>query len=306
MYSSIYTMIEKAVTGEVNKIAKEEIIEQCYALLQKRSNNYSYIVFDNLERVFNNEQIKEELITLIQCLEDKELNKYKVRYLLVGIPSSLKEFFHSIDYFQPIANRITEITKLNGFSAIELKQFLQDTLLDKLHYDLSSSQLDEIKDYTMLITDGMPLRVQQYLLLLANLIQSNYKAYDKHLLPKAAHELLKGHYSEIETLAEQYFNTPTNKFSRGNQLIFILGKLGHDNVFTIDSLQKLFSKFFPITTNSQDLRISRYLTPLTVGNPPLVKKIDKNKFRVVDGNIKIWINSSLYIEENTEIVRQSV
>lgn len=306
-FDSIFTMIEKAVTGSVNKIDREEIIETCYAKLQQNAGGkYTYIVLDNLERISDKNQIKNEIVTLIQLLEDAELSKYKVRYLLVGIPSSLKEFFQEIEYFQPIATRIAEISKLNGFSNKELYMFINQTYIEKLHFNLNKTQLEEIQKYTMLITSGMPLRVQQYLLLLAELIIESQKVYSKHLLVKSAEKLLKAHYSEIEILAEQFFIPPTNKFSRPNQLMFLLGKLGNDNIFTVDSLLALFNQFFPLTTKHKDLRISRYLTPLTSSDTPLVAKIDKTKFRLIDSNVKIWINSKLYIEVDTEIVRQNV
>ena len=304
-HKSIFTMLEKAITGTVNQIQTEVLIEQCYQKLYEKSNNkFTYIVLDNLERISSKKSIKEEIITLIQLLEDAEFNKYKIRFILVGIPSSLKEFFSEIEYFEPIANRISEVTKLNGFSNTELLEFLESTFTDKLHFDILETQLSEIKEYTMQITDGMPLRVQQFLLLLAEGILENQKVYVKQLLAKSAKKLLDAHYSEIETIADEFFLEPTNRVQRRNQLIFILGNIEH-NVFTLKNLQVAFKRLFPLTTKGEDLQVNRYILPLTKGEKPLVKKIDKKRFRINNGNIKIWINSILYIESGTEIVRKN-
>lgn len=306
-HTSIYPLLKNTILGSTIQVSDgDDIVEKCYeALYQKSQTKYTYIVLDNLERIVSNASFKENIVTLINLLEDPLLSKYKIRYMLVGIPSSLKEFFHDIEYFQPIANRISEMRKVEGFTKNELISFIEKTFNDLLFFGINKAKITEISEYILEITDGMPLRVQQYLLLLSKQIISNAKEYNRELLSKAAHELLKTHYAEIETLAEQYFIEPNGKVKRRNQVIFLLGKIGKENIFTLEQLATLMKRFFPKTTEDYTIQINT-IVPLASGAKPLIKKIDKKRFRLNDTNVKMWINSQLYIDLKDEIVRKKV
>ncbi len=312
MYDSLFCMLEKKILGSSGKIVKNEILDVCYSKLNEKNHtqrNPSFIVFDNLEHLESigiDPRYKNELILLIHSLDNRELSAYNIRYLLVGIPSSLKEFFSGMSIlFEPIANRIREVPTLDGFEVSELNEFLRKTLVEKLFFHISNSSLKEISEYIQKVTDLIPLRVQQFLFYLAHEIMNNCKKYEKELLYESSKKWIYAHYSEVEIVFDEHFLTPTSRVKKTNQVIFLLGKIDTSNIFTNQDLIGLYRKYFPTTFKKGTINMSMIFSGLSKGNKPILKKINnRDKFRLVDSRLKILINSRLFIGEKEVIYKK--
>lgn len=299
MYDSLFYLLEKNILENISGKRKDEILEACYAKINNNSKP-SYIVFDNLEHLAD-DILKRELISLLHNLDNSAYSKYNVRIMLVGIPNSLKDFFSNMNIlFEPIANRIREIPKLNGFEKFELLNFLEKTLVGKLLLNLTKTNLEEIANYISSVTDLIPLRVQQYLLYLTKEIFDNNKVFSKELFSKASKKWIESHYSELEITFDEYFLPLTGKIQKRNQLIFLLGKISKDSLFTNKQLLDMYNKHFPNSVKS-NINISQILAALMKGNQPLIVKMNKDKYRLRDSRMRILINSKLAIDSK-EIV----
>lgn len=300
MYDSLFYLLEKNILENISGKRKDEILESCYEKITKNNSKPSYIVFDNLEHLAD-DILKRELISLLHNLDNSSYSKYNVRIMLVGIPNSLKDFFANMNIlFEPIANRIREVPKLNGFEKSELLNFLEQTLIGKLLLNLTKTNLEEISTYIASVTDLIPLRVQQYLLYLSKEIFDNNKVFSKELFSKASKKWIQSHYSELEIIFDEYFLPLTGKIQKRNQLIFLLGKISKDSLFTNKQLSDMYSKHFPNSVKSS-INISQILAALMKGNQPLIIKMSKDKYRLRDSRMRILINSKLAIDSK-EIV----
>ncbi|WP_151950680.1 ATP-binding protein [Aliarcobacter butzleri] len=300
MYDSLFYLLEKNILENISGKRKDEILESCYDKITKNNSKPSYIVFDNLEHLAD-DILKRELISLLHNLDNSSYSKYNVRIMLVGIPNSLKDFFANMNIlFEPIANRIREIPKLNGFEKSELLNFLDQTLIGKLLLNLTKTNLEDIFNYIASVTDLIPLRVQQYLLYLSKEIFDNNKVFSKELFSKASKKWIQSHYSELEITFDEYFLPLTGKIQKRNQLIFLLGKISKDSLFTNKQLSDMYSKHFPNSVKSS-INISQILAALMKGNQPLIVKMSKDKYRLRDSRMRILINSKLAIDSK-EIV----
>lgn len=300
MYDSLFYLLEKNILENISGKRKDEILESCYEKITKNNSKPSYIVFDNLEHLAD-DILKRELISLLHNLDNSSYSKYNVRIMLVGIPNSLKDFFANMNIlFEPIANRIREVPKLNGFEKSELLNFLEKTLIGKLLLNLTKTNLEEISTYIASVTDLIPLRVQQYLLYLSKEIFDNNKVFSKELFSKASKKWIQSHYSELEIIFDEYFLPLTGKIQKRIQLIFLLGKISKDSLFTNKQLSDMYSKHFPNSVKSS-INISQILAALMKGNQPLIIKMSKDKYRLRDSRMRILINSKLAIDSK-EIV----
>lgn len=301
-HESLFHLLERDILDSITNDRKDIILEKCYKKIQSTNKNKpSFIVFDNLEHV-HNDLIKQELISLIHILDNRNFDKYNVRCMLVGIPNSLKEFFSGLNsLFDPIANRIREIPKLNGFEKEELKYFIEKTFVEKLFFSLSKKDIEEIMAFTINVTDLIPLRVQQFLLELSSEIINNNKKYMKSLCYSASKTWINSHYSELDTIFDEYFLSPNGKVQKRNQILFLLGKITKDGEFTNKYLTTMYNKTFPITSSKGTTGISAILAVLTKGSNPIVKKICRDKYRLKDSRIRILINSKLSMNEKEVI-----
>lgn len=298
MYDSLFYLLEKNILKKITNKRKDEILEDCYKKISETNTTKpSFIVFDNLEHLSNN-LLKQELISLIHNLDNQSYSKYNVRIMLVGIPDSLKDFFKDLNiFFEPIANRIREIPKLNGFEKNELSDFLEKTLKDTLFLNLTKTNLEDITNYISSITDLIPLRVQQYLLYLSKEIIDNNKIFQKELFSKASQKWINSHYSELETIFNEYFLTPNGNIQKRNQVIFLLGKINKDSLFTNKQLTDMYKKTFPLTSKKGDTNFSQILAALMKGSHPLIKKDSKDKYKLKDSRMRILINSKLAMND---------
>ena len=80
-------------TGQFELVEKEPFL-QCLEYVRKKANKRkALIVFENLEAIFEDTKLMKELGNLILLLDDDIYAKYNVKFLIVGTPSQIKEYF---------------------------------------------------------------------------------------------------------------------------------------------------------------------------------------------------------------------
>lgn len=92
--------------------------EACIVSLRKKAgrDRECLLVLENIEIIFANTRLMEELGNLITLLDDEYFGKFKVRLLLVGLPSGLGEYFQNIETRTTVANRLVEIPEMSRLS----------------------------------------------------------------------------------------------------------------------------------------------------------------------------------------------
>lgn len=103
-------------SASISHEGKYEILQQdrllaAFKKLSEESKGWgeSVIILDNVETIFSNEKLMDELADIIILLDDERYSKYNVKFLLVGVPCGVIEYFSKSKNRSSVGNRITEL-----------------------------------------------------------------------------------------------------------------------------------------------------------------------------------------------------
>lgn len=184
----------------------------------------AFIVLDNLERIFAKEELMDELADLITLADDPEFMKDEVRFLLVGVPSGVKEYFASTPSHRTIANRIVQIEEVGRLTRDEAKKLIKMGFVDELEFSISKDFRTELINHVCWVTDCIPQSMQEYCLELAMLAEST-REVTKELLPIADRKWLASSLSSAYAAIEKQLNERDTKIQRRNQVLYAIGNM---------------------------------------------------------------------------------
>lgn len=203
----------------------------------------AFIVFDNLERVFDKQDLMEELADLITLADDDEFQVHKIRFLLVGVPSGVKEYFNKTPSHRTIANRLVEMEEVSRLSAEETRNLVHSGFQKELQYDISPVG-STLFDHVDWVTDRIPQAVHEYCLELAFLGESN-RRIDEPFLAEADRKWLRGSLNSAYSVVERQLNERDTKVQRRNQVLYALGRIVGDE-FKVGQVEaKVRECFYP-------------------------------------------------------------
>ena len=144
------------------EIGQLEPFEACLRYLHDQAQGEtSVLVFDNLEAAFTNQLLK-ELADLIILCDDERYAAYKVKILIVGVPSGVKEYFYNTPHLTTVANRITELPEVTRLEKNECESLIKRGLTEKLQYEVTN--LSALLYHVAWLTDRVPQVVHEYCL----------------------------------------------------------------------------------------------------------------------------------------------
>jgi Cdc6-like AAA superfamily ATPase len=99
-----------ATTNRSYILAASDELEKSFRTARSLAgNNPLIVILDNLESIFSNKKLMQELGNILLLLDDSRYATYRVKFLLVGIPSEIREYFHCLPNLEPVSNRLTEV-----------------------------------------------------------------------------------------------------------------------------------------------------------------------------------------------------
>lgn len=281
-----YTEVKKAgikavVTSELSHQGEYEIIQKdnlllAFEELSKKSNRKkSIIVLDNVETIIKNSELMEELSDIIILLDDERYAKYKVKFLLVGVPNEVIQYFTSVKNPTSVGNRIEEVPRVTGLNYKQVLELVERGFIKHLKVDLSETERKRLSLHIFNITLGVPQRIHEYCENLGYLIEDNNWEYSHDLLDDADRGwLLKG-LRESYAVVDGYFNSKDTSVIRRNQVIYSIGKLATHQVDTI-KIANVIEKEFPDNSPESNSGIGQILASLSKGSNPILKKNNNN------------------------------
>ncbi|WP_105903633.1 AAA family ATPase [Vibrio gangliei] len=270
----------------------EPYLELVRRLFKQAGSNESFLIIENLEHIVKNEQWVRELSSLLMYLDDEEYAKYRVRILLVGTPSNLRDYFSKVDSSQTIINRVQEIPEVSVLSSNDVKN-----LADRGFFQLLKANLIEDresgfnKNFFFNALSWFSANVPQYVHEIGLEIAIETELNDYNITNELYIGCIRNWVQEAlvseNARIEAHINSKTTKHGRRNQVIYTLGRfLG--NEFSAQDVEEQMRNHFPISTKGKTLNVSANLTELASGNSPLIRKTPQGtRFRFLDPKIKI-------------------
>jgi len=293
---------ELAHQGNYEIKHEDKLIESFIALNNGTKSKPVVIVFDNVETIFKNEDLMSELSDIIILLDDSRYSQYNVKFLIVGVPNQVLEYFSSAKNPSSVGNRIEEISRVAGLFPGQVQTFADYGFRNNLKIDISDTQLKRLGRHIYDITLGVPQRMHEYCETLSYLMEDNDWEYQAALLEQADHRWLIKGLRENYNVIENYLNANETQNGRRNQVIYALGRMSHHQVNTT-KIGEQIEKEFPNNAPESNSGIGQVLSHLTKGEKPVLKKIPHSgSYSITDPRYLMCIRIMLHKDELSENV----
>lgn len=288
-------VVAKGQIDHVNKyvLTEKEPFLQCLEYVRKKAKQkQGLIVFENLEAIFKDENLMRELGNLILLLDDEVYAKFNVKFLIVGVPNGIKEYFSKIDNTSSISNRLEEIPQVSKLSKDQVRKFVIKGFVEKLKIELDSTQLEELIDDVYWSTLGIPQRLHEYCLKVAFALEDCGWTYNQDVLALSKVDWINQSLTSNYLIIEKLMNSRDTVVQRKNQVLYALGKINKEE-FKSSDIEDLVINEFP-STAQVTMNIGQVLSEIANSDNPLIKKTPKgDSYTFVDPKFCICIRMML-------------
>lgn len=276
-------------TGQYT-VGQMEPFEACLRSLHKTSKGQnSVLVFDNLEAAFTEPLLKELADLLILC-DDERYAKYKVKILIVGVPSGIKEYFYKTPHHSTVANRLSELPEVHRLEPAECDALVVRGFGKKLKYNLTNSS--GLLKHVAWITDRAPQVVHEYCLELAFVCEES-RTVDEAGISTADDTWLSKSQFHSYAVVESHMNERDTKAGRRNQTLYALS-LCEGEQFKAPEIEDIVRNQFPVSTGSTVLNMPQMLSQLSAGERPLIRRSPKgDAFTFTDPRYRMVLRAML-------------
>lgn len=285
------------------QIGQMEPFEACLSYLRNHANsNPAVLVFDNLEAAFTMPLLK-ELADLIILCDDERYAKYKVKILIVGVPSRVKEYFYKTPHLTTVANRLVELPEVARLEKKECEVLVTRGLTEKLKYDVP--ELDEVVNHVVWISDRVPQIVHEYCLELAFLSEES-QTVTQAQVSAADDEWLSRSQYHVYSVIESHMNERNTKAGRRNQTLYAIS-LCDGEQFKAPEIEELVRKEFPNSTGGATLNLPQMLSQLSSGERPLIRRSPKgDAFTFSDPRYRMVLRAMLKKETDERVEKRPI
>ena len=100
--------------GEYLVRQKEPLLAAFQRLSENSVGGMMVVVLENLESIFSSSELMDEMARIILLLDDPSYAESKIKFLIVGTPSGVLEYFSKTKNLESVANRIIELPRVDG------------------------------------------------------------------------------------------------------------------------------------------------------------------------------------------------
>lgn len=259
------------------------------------------LVIDNLESIFGQPGLMDELADILVLLDDQRYAVINIKFLIVGVPNGILEYFATTKNLTSVSNRLQELPKVGGMTIPMVKTLVERGFNNLLEFGLDEKAIEQISNHIHHCTMGVAQRVQEYCVRLAFKIEDNRNAFNPELLTQADAEWLAMGMRQAYTVIELHLNSKNTTIARRNQVIFCIGKI-RTHQFDSTKVADKIREEFPETGKETNMGIGSILGELTSADSPLLKKNPKtNEYRVADPRYIMCIRTMLRKQPNGTI-----
>lgn len=292
-------------------LKQEEPLLAAFKKIREEANSknkqLAVIVVDNLESIFSNPDTMSELADMIILLDDQRYAEYSIKFVIVGVPSDVIEYFAKVKNVSTVSNRIQEISEITSLSKSQVYDLVDKGFVDLLKSDIPGNVLENWKSHVYSVTLGIAQRVHEYCLQLAYCLEENsWKGEDSHL-EQADILWLKGGLKQAYQVIESHMNKRETKNGRRNQVLYALSKV-NSRTFNVSEIEEIVRIQFPNSTRDVTLGISQIIaSDLSGGNHPITKQTSPKSttYAFVDPRYLMCLRAALK-KEGEKIVRCEV
>ena len=242
----------------------------CFALLRSLAQNRpAVLVIDNLEMIFKNSERMDELASIITLLDDTRYAEHRVKLLIVGVPSEIRNYLDSTN--SSVANRVSEVSEISSLAREQVNLLVEKGFVDLLKVDFPDNVLAAWQEHIYNVTLGYAQPVQEYCEQLGYLAEdANWKA-DLSQLQRADDAWFKQGLNKASVAVAYWMNERETKAGRRNQVLYSLGKITNRS-FNANDIEALLRSEFPQSTADITLAVGQILGELAAGDNAIINR----------------------------------
>jgi hypothetical protein len=289
-------------TGQY-EIGQMEPFEACLAHLRNKADRHpAVLVFDNLEAAFT-EPLLKELANLIILCDDERYAKYKVKILIVGVPTGVKEYYYKTPHHSTVSNRLYELPEVTRLSHSECIALVTRGFLEKLKYEVYDQP--SLSKHVAWITDCIPQMVHEYCLEAAFIGEEQRALVDAQLTLADNAWMSKSLYHAY-AVAEEHMNERDTKAGRRNQTLYALS-LAEGEQFKLTEIESLIRREFPTSTENTVLNVAQTLSQLASTERPIIRRSPKgDAYAFADPRYRMVLRSMLLKTSDERVEKKPI
>lgn len=269
--------------------------------VKKVNNGKEIVVLDNLESIFGYTEYMQELGDILTLLDDPT---YKVKFLIVGVPSGVIEYFGNRDLLKTVANRLSEVSEVRGLTEEQVIEFIKKGFLQELLVDIDDNELNNLGKHIYWVTNGIPQKVQEYCEILAYMMEEEDWKYDVSYIEKTDKTWVKDSLHKNYLLISQMMNSNQTDVGRRNQVLYCLGKI-KKTVFKVSEIELLLRTEFITTTSGKNLNLRLILNEIADWKNSFIKRSEK-EFIITDNQYILCIRMMLFKIDKEKIEKLDI
>lgn len=304
---------EKVASGIDAVIVNTTLDHESKYLIRSKESLYKYldkffakkggfICFENLETIFSSSELMKELGNLIILLDDEKFAKYNTKFIIIGVPADILNYYSNIKNLSTVTNRVVELSEVTGMNDIQVRELLERGFIDKLKVKFkSSTELDALIKHITFITSGVPQNVHEYASIIAFLAEENAWEFKTDFIEIADKQWLKDSLYKNYKVIQELMNSENTSVGRRNQVLYSIGKIEKKS-FTLSELEDIVKKEFPFFCKTTTLNLSLPLGDIMENKISFIKKQDRI-FYITDRKFILCIRTMLKKTIDEKVVR---
>lgn len=234
-------------------------------------NKLAVLVLDNLEFIVSNDELMQELASIITVLDDEAFREFNVKILMVGVPSVIRDYFHKTPARQSVTNRLTEVPEVSSLTSDQVEALVEKGFLDLLKVKIADQDLRRWKYHINEVTLGYAQAVQEYCEKLAYIVEEAGYQGDSEQLQRADAEWLTDGINSAQVSVAERMNERETRVGRRNQVLYVLGRLPLRR-FGVAEIEAIVRDEFRESSEGKTLAIGQILTELATEPNAIIKQ----------------------------------
>ena len=262
-----------AESSRTYSVASTELLERAFSKAREVAGRRRKVVLvlDNLEAVFTNDELLQELGNIILLLDDERYAQYQIKILIVGVPANLIEYFQRMPNLEPVANRIRETPPVQALEREQVDSLVERGFRDLLRVSLEDEQLGRLSRHIYRSTLGIASRVQEYCEQLGYVIEDAGWWYGEECLSDADDHFVQNALIQAYSVVDRCMNDKETRTGRRNQVLYALSKIDSP-YFDPAKVESVLKREFPDSTEGVQLGVPQILSDLASEGRRLLRR----------------------------------
>lgn len=178
----------------------------------------AFLVFENLELIFEQRELLRELGNIIALLDDDQFSKFDVRIAIVGTPGNIRNYFRTIPRLETIANRLIELEEISRLTDEDVKRFIERGFRTLLKYHDEDNALGLLVQRAAHVTRGNAQRLHEFCKEVALQGQAD-RVLSRERIEKGQREWLRRRFHINQTTVESWIVEPDQEAALMEQFL---------------------------------------------------------------------------------------